>query len=80
MNNSVYGIIHKGYNKMSESQKQQETTQRIARQIQDMQSPIATIEICVHLISEEFQNENLANIRLALEKIRAMSKKFIEIG
>ncbi len=64
---------------MSDAHKRIESTQRIARQIQDMQSPIATIEICLHLISQEYQNQNIANIRLALQKIRAMSKDFVEL-
>ncbi len=55
-------------------------TKQLERKVQDIQTPIATIEMCLHLLSEEIQNDKLLTIRTALQKVRDISKQFLCIA
>lgn len=52
-------------------------TEFTERKVQDLHSPIATIEISLYLLSQEIQHEQLTTIRAALNRIRDISKQFL---
>lgn len=52
----------------------------IDKKIENLQTPIATIEICVYLLSQKIENENLVRIRMALQSMRDISRQLIEVN
>lgn len=50
----------------------------IETKVMNIQSPIATIEICVYLLSNGDKSDHLSNIRKALQQLRGISRQLLD--
>lgn len=56
-------------------------TKKLAERIvNDINSPIATIEISLYLLSQEADSENIKMIKLALQQIRDITQCFLDLS